>query len=453
MEIRGNKEIDITGICSDSRLLAPGNVFVAKSAKYIGEAVQNGARAVVTDLYDPFLNVTQIICQEPGKLEALIADKYYERPSAHLFCVGVTGSKGKTTTTYLCRHILEKIGLKCGLLGTIETWIGDQRLPSYCTTRDVSANQKLLKEMVLHQCKAAVLEVSSHGLDQGRVEKIAFDAAIFTNLYPDHLDYHKTVEQYAAAKKKLFSSVVGVSIFNADSPWSKVMQGSGSKVTIGIESPADIRAENIAFTEHGTEFFVDGVRFVSPLMGLYNVYNVLCALGVGRSRGKTFEEMAHFLLDFPGVPGRLERVPNDKGIFVFVDYAHTGESLAQTLLTLKRVAKQKMIVVFGCGGDRDPARRKEMAQAAEKYGDYSIITTDNPRSQDPVRIVQEIKEGFGTSQNRVIMDRKEAIGKAIAMAVPGDFVVIAGKGHEKVQIFSSKTVTFDDVQIAGEFLK
>lgn len=445
VEIKGSKEIEITGICSDSRIIAPGNLFIAKSSKYIPLAVSNGARAVVTDLYDPFLNVTQIICPDPAKLEALIASRYYDRPSQQLFCVGVTGSKGKTTTTYLCRHLL---GENCGLSGTIETWIGGARVPSTYTTYDAISTQKLLKEMVSNKCNAAVLEVSSHGLAQGRVDEIAFDCGIFTNLYPDHLDYHKTVEQYAAAKKKLFSLVDGVSIFNADSPWSAYMQGNGKKITIGIETPADIRAEKIAYTEHGTEFFVEGVHFVSPLMGQYNVYNVLCAIALGTIKGKKLEEMSRLFLDFPGVPGRLERVPNRKGVHVIVDYAHTGESLAQTLMTLKRVAKQQMIVVFGCGGDRDPARRQEMAKAAEKYADYSIITTDNPRSEDPFLIAKEIKNGFKGEKNEIIMDRKEAIQHAISVAKRGDFVIIAGKGHEKVQIFSSRTVTFDDVQIA-----
>ncbi|HSX12863.1 MAG TPA: UDP-N-acetylmuramoyl-L-alanyl-D-glutamate--2,6-diaminopimelate ligase [Chlamydiales bacterium] len=444
VEIKG-KDTEITGICSDSRIVAPGNLFIAKGkgAQYITQAMSNGARAIVTDLYDPFLSVTQIIAPNPQELEARIASRYYERPSEKLFCVGVTGSKGKTTTTYLCRHLLEKLGQKCGLIGTIETWI-EHRVLSNFTTHDACANQKQLREMVNHQCKAAVLEVSSHGLDQGRVDEIQFDCAIFTNLYPDHLDYHKTVEQYAAAKKKLFS-MARTSILNVDSPWSTFM---GNGLTVGIENPADIRAENIVFNEFGTEFTVDGVQFVTPLMGYYNVYNVLCAIGLGVIKGKRIQEMSRFFLDFESVPGRLERVPNDQGKHIIVDYAHTGESLAQTLATLKPIAKQKMIVVFGCGGNRDKARRTQMAEAAEKFADYSIITTDNPRSEDPEIISQEIKSGFRTEKYRVILDRKMAIQEAIAMAKAGDFVVIAGKGHEKVQIFSHQTVSFDDVAIA-----
>lgn len=444
VQIRG-KDLDITGVCSDSRIAAPGNLFIAKGegAKYIPQAISNGVRAIVTDLYDPFLQVTQVLFSKPEKIEAIIASRYYEKPSEKLYCVGVTGSKGKTTTTYLCRHVLEKIGEKCGLIGTIETWI-HASVPSQFTTHDACANQKLLKEMVNHNCKAAVLEVSSHGLSQGRVDEIAFDCGIFTNLYPDHLDYHKTIQSYAEAKKKLFSLVNGVSIFNVDNPWSKLMENGGEKITIGIENDADIRAERIC----EKEFFVNGVRFAIPLIGLYNVYNALCAIALGKIKGKSEEEMSHMFSDFPGVPGRLEQVPNNAGIHIVVDYAHTGESLHQTLSTLKKVALQKMIVVFGCGGNRDPARRVEMAQASEKFADFSIITTDNPRNEDPEKIAQEIKSGFKTTKHKVILDRKEAIQEAIAMANKGDFVIIAGKGHEKVQIFSHKTVSFDDVAVA-----
>jgi UDP-N-acetylmuramoyl-L-alanyl-D-glutamate--2,6-diaminopimelate ligase len=331
VEIRG-KDIEITGVCSDSRIIAPGNLFIAKGngSKYIPQATSNGARAVLTDLYNPFLTVSQIICSHPEKIEAIVAARYHDHPSEKLFCVGVTGSKGKTTTTYLCKHLFEKMGLKCGLIGTIETWI-DHRIPSHYTTHDASANQKLLKEMVNLNCQTAVLEVSSHGLDQGRVDEIAFDCGIFTNLYPDHLDYHQTVEQYASAKKKLFSMVKGTSIFNVDNPWAAFM---GQGITIGIENQADIRAEKIDFTDLGTEFTVNGVRCKTPLIGMYNVYNVLSALGLGIVQGKNVREMSEFFLDFAGVPGRLERVINEKGKHVIVDYAHTGESLLQTLQTL-----------------------------------------------------------------------------------------------------------------------
>lgn len=458
IEVRGSKEVEITGIASDSRVVAPGNLFIARKgekedgSRYIGQAVSSGAKAVVTDLYDPFLSLPQVICPSPGRIEALLSAKYYGRPSQKLFVVGVTGSKGKTTTTYLCRHLLSGFGQTCGLVGTIETWIGEKRQSSERTTHDAIWNQKLLREMVVQKCTSAILEVSSHGLSQGRVDEIVFDVGIFTNLYPDHLDYHQTVENYAESKKKLFGKVKGVSILNQDSPWASFMQTQGNVLSVGIENFAKIQAKNISYSDRGTEFFIDGVLFRSSLLGLFNVYNLLSAIGLGVSRGKSLEDISEVLSSFPGVPGRLERVPNEKGIHVIVDYAHTGESLESVLATLKNVAQKKMIVVFGCGGERDPARRKKMAQAAEKYADFSIVTTDNPRSEDPEMIAREIVSGFcSLDKVAVVLDRKEAIGEAIGMAKRGDFVVIAGKGHEKVQIFLNKTVTFDDVSVVKEF--
>lgn len=459
IEVRGSKEIEITGICSDSRIVAPGHLFIAKKgekhdgSQYIGLAVDAGARGIVTDVYDPFLKIPQIITKTPGLIEAKLAASYFGHPSNKLFVVGITGTKGKTTTTYLVRHLLEGLGERSGLIGTIETITGKNRIDSGFTTHDAIYNQKCLHEMVLQGCKSAVLEVSSHGLDQERVDEISFDIALFTNLHPDHLDYHKTVENYAAAKRKLFSRCKGVSIFNADNRWSATTQVNGKSLYFGVEKASDVQAKEIVLSENGAEFVVNGVRFVSPLMGLFNVYNLLGAISVGLARGEKLEEISRIFATFPGVPGRLERVPNDKGIHVFVDFAHTGDALASVLETLKKIAKQRIIVVFGCGGNRDEGRRKPMAEAAEKYADLSIITSDNPRNEDPEHICQQILEGYQNRENVVVEpDRKSAISQAIGQAKKGDFVLIAGRGHEKVQIFLGKTVTFDDVAIAKEML-
>ncbi len=449
VKVRGNQETVCTGIVSDSRIVAPGNLFLARSGEkhdgslYIRQAMESGAAAVVTDLYDPFLKCPQIICKDPRRLEALLAARYYGHPSKDLFCVGVTGSKGKTTTSYLCRHLLEGFGQRCGLVGTIEAWTGNERFESAYTTHGAIANQKFLRQMLGAKCKSAVLEVSSHALTQERVSEIDFDAAIFTNLYPDHLDYHHSMEGYAKAKKKLIS-LAKTSILNADSPWSDFMQRKGPRITIGIDSPADLRAENIS----STEFFVKGVRFSTALMGRFNVYNILLALALGLYLGKPLKEMSDILTTFPGVPGRLERVSGN----VFVDFAHTGDSLAHALSTLRTLTKQRVIVVFGSGGDRDPKRREEMGLAAEKHADVSIITSDNPRSEDPQKITDEITRAYQVQNPQVILDRKEAIYRAIEIANPEDVVLIAGKGHEKVQIFLNQTVTFDDVAVVKEIL-
>jgi len=456
--VHGSREIEITGIASDSRVVAPGFIFIARPGEkrdgreYISQAIEAGAKVIVTDLYDPFLSVSQVICKSPVSMEAVLSAKYYGYPSKKLFTVGITGSKGKTTTSYLVRHLLEGLGNPCGLMNTIETIIREDRFPSQMTTQSVIFNQKVLKEMVHQQCAAAVLEVSSHGLVQGRVDEIAFDIGIFTNLYPDHLDYHKTIEEYAVAKAKLFKAVDGTSIFNADSSWSKKMQQEKKGILFGIDHPADLHAEQIVCTERGLEFSVQGVRFSSCLMGRFNVYNLLSAIAVGVIKGASLEEMSSVLATFPGVPGRLERVANSRGVHVFVDYAHTGESLESVLRTLRDFTKQKMIVVFGCGGNRDPQRRKSMAESAEKYADLSIVTTDNPRNEDPEAIVRDIVAGYKSSEHVIVeLDRKKAIIQAIQEAQKGDIVLIAGKGHEKVQIFKDRTIAFDDVSIASEF--
>lgn len=445
--VKGSKEVEITGVSSDSRTVAPGNLFIAKrggtydGTQFIRQAMGAGAVAIATDIYDPFLEITQIIHPNVAAIEAKLAARYYGSPSKDLFVVGVTGTKGKTTTTYLIKHLLDGLGTPSGLIGTVETVVGEHRIFSTLTTHDVISNQKWLKEMVLKGCKGAVLEVSSHGLDQGRVEEIDFDLAVFTNLYPDHLDYHKTIEEYAAAKKKLFEKAKN-SILNADSPWAEYM---GKGLTYGIEK-GDLRAREIAFTSTGTEFVVDGCKFHLPLIGRFNVYNALAAIGVGLHKGAKLEEIRDILSTFGSVPARLERIGN-----VFVDFAHTGEALENVLQTLKEIAQGRVIVVFGCGGNRDPQRRTGMGEAADKWADVSIITSDNPRNEDPNEIAKQIVAAFQRAPI-VELDRRRAIELALSMAKPNDLVLIAGKGHERAQIFGSQTIPFDDTAIVKEIL-
>jgi UDP-N-acetylmuramoyl-L-alanyl-D-glutamate--2,6-diaminopimelate ligase len=440
------KDVEVNGISADSRTVAPGNLFVAVrgGVDFVPMAVEAGASAVVTDLYDPFVKVTQVIVARVE--EAVIASRFYGEPSKELFVVGVTGSKGKTTTSYMIHHVLSALHGRAGLMSTVETVVGEERKGSTLTTHGAVANQKILREMVAKGCKSVVIEVSSHGLDQGRVDEIDFDWGVFTNLYPDHLDYHGTVEEYAKAKKKLFAVVGARAILNGDSAWSKEM---GSGVTFGIEQAADIRATGIEFGPEGTKFLVNGVLFQIPLMGRFNVYNALGAIGVGLQQGATLERLAEILRTFRSAPGRLQRVPNGKGAWVFVDYSHTGPALENVLGALKEVAPKRVICVFGCGGNRDPLRRVEMAAAAEKYADVSIVTTDNPRKEDPVAICEEIRRGFSTKLPLIILNRKEAIERALELAGKDDIVLIAGKGHEKVQIFAHQTVPFDDVEVAS----
>lgn len=460
IEVRGSKEIDISGICADSRTVSPGNLFIARKGiqydgnQFIQKAVDAGAAAIVTDFYDPFLKKTQIICSKPEDIEAHLAACYYENPSKKLFVIGVTGSKGKTTSGYLIHHLLEGLDEKCGLVGTVETIIGEHRIESRFTTHDAITNQKLLREMVEKSCKTAVLEISSHGLEQRRVNEITFDIALFTNLYPDHLDYHKTIDAYAISKRKLFDQLNGTAILNADSPWSDFMKGGKKRLTFAIDAAADLRAQNIRCSERGTEFSIDGIQFTSSLMGRFNVYNLLGAIAIGLEREASLSKIAEILAKFKNVPGRLESVPNRRGICVLVDYAHTGEALENALSILREVATKRILVVFGCGGNRDPERRRTMGIAAERNADLSIITNDNPRNEDPEEIAKQILLGFREPEKVLVeLDRKKAIHRAIAIAEKGDIVLIAGKGHEKVQIFAHRTVPFDDASIAKEALQ
>lgn len=448
IQVKGSKETDITGLSSDSRTVSPGNLFIAKKGstydgtQFISQALNAGAAAILTDIFDPSLNIPQLIHPDPASLEAKLAARYYGNPSKSLHIVGVTGTKGKTTTTYLIKHLFDHLDFSAGLIGTVETIIGDTHLPSQLTTHDSISNQKWLKEMLQKKCKAAVLEVSSHGLVQGRVDEIEFTQGIFTNLTPDHLDYHHTIEEYAKAKRKLFERSKSA-ILNADSPWSPFM---GKGFTYGIEK-GDIRAENISFTSFGTEFTIDGCHFLSPLIGRFNVYNALAAIAAALQTGAKLAAIRDHLAQFGSVPARLERIGN-----VFVDFAHTGDALENVLQTLKEISKGKVIVVFGCGGNRDPQRRTNMARIADTLADISIITNDNPRKEDPQEILRQILSGF-KKQPLVELDRRKAIQKAIDLATPNDLILIAGKGHERVQIFAHQTIPFDDVAIVKEILQ
>lgn len=447
MALHGNKETLITGMTEDSRKVAPGFLFFAKKETFIQEAVSAGARAIVTDLYNPFVDVAQIVVPNVAAVMGSLASRYYGDPSSKLHVVGVTGSKGKTTTTYLVRHVLES----CGLLGGVETIIPSKRFASTFTTHDVIFNHKMLSEMVQTGCKAVAIEVSSHGLVQGRVDAIAFDVGVFTNLYPDHLDYHGTIQNYIMAKQKLFERVERMILCNADDPHASFMKGSARTLSFGVQQ-GDIRAQDLVCHEEGIAFTIDGVRFHSHLRGKFNVYNLLAATAVGLDAGMNLSAIAEHLQTFAGVPGRLERVPNPRGIHVFVDYAHTGEALASVLAALKESSQGRLIVVFGAGGNRDPNRRKTMGHAAGTYADLAVVTTDNPRKEDPQMICREILSGFRSLDRTVVeMDRKEAIRKALLLARKGDTVLIAGKGHEKVQIFAHQTIPFDDVLVVKEF--
>ncbi|HXF28948.1 MAG TPA: UDP-N-acetylmuramoyl-L-alanyl-D-glutamate--2,6-diaminopimelate ligase, partial [Chlamydiales bacterium] len=384
---------------------------------------------------------------------------------------GITGTSGKTTVSYAVRHIFQALNLNPGLIGTIEYSFGTTSYPAQRTTPDVITNHKYLKEMVRHGAQACVMEVTSHALTQKRVAHIEYDIAVFTNLTHEHLDYHKTMNEYFASKLELFASLVPqkesikdalpkVAIINADSNYAEriIAETRVDVLTYGIEKKAHLMGQNIRYTPQGTHFLAtfedEKAEFFWPLVGRFNVSNALAAIAVGLCLGLSLQELAPILQSFKSAPGRLEKVENKRGLHIYVDYAHKMDALQNVLSTLQECKKDKgkLITVFGCGGDRDKEKRPMMAKVAEEFSDVVIITSDNPRSEKPETIVEEICSGFTRKTNHFIeLDRKQAIAKAIDMATSDDLILIAGKGHETKQEFAHHIIDFDDRIVAQEY--
>ena len=461
VSVRGSKEVEITGITAHSQSVAPGNLFVAKAGgvQYIPQAVASGAGAILTDVYDPFLkDVVQVIHPDVQALEPLLGRRFFRSPSQELFLVGITGTNGKTTTSYLINHILHEAGIDSGLIGSIERKICDKVLPAPINTPDLLTTQKLLREMVDCDLKAATMEVSSHGLVQKRVEGLDFDVAVFTNLTQDHLDYHKTMEAYGQAKSLLFSQLGSEkkwALVNADDPASSIMLAacSAQVITYGLER-GGLRATEVQLSAAGIPCVITYENrqdcLNSSLIGRFNVYNCLAAIGVGIAYGLDLNTCCTALGSFIQVPGRMERVPNAKGVHVFVDYSHTEDSLKNALTTLRELQGGQIFTVFGCGGDRDRDKRPKMGRIAEELSDHIVITSDNPRSEDPHTILSDIQAGLiHPEKAHLEVSRKEAIHFALNQAQAGDIVLIAGKGHETHQVFSHETISFDDRLVAA----
>lgn len=474
-EVKGSKEIFITGISANSKHIAPGNLFIAKKGKtydggeYIREAIEAGAHAIATDLYHPDLEqVVQIIHPNIASIESSLATNYYRHPSEKLLMIGITGTSGKTTTSYIIKNLLEYFLGHCGLIGTIEYIVGEHRYHATHTTPDVVNNHKMLHEMVTQGCRSAVMEVTSHALDQGRIDKIDFDVAVFTNLTHDHLDYHGSMESYGKAKKQLFDRLGNEkgkkkgkkwAIVNQDSPWTPYMlEGCSANIlSYGIDHPADLRATHISLEQNGTRAQVtyrdQTVNCYWPLAGRFNVYNCLAAMAVCLTQGISLDFMSSRMSQVSFIRGRLQPVKNALGLKIYVDFSHKLDALKNVLETLKEIKSDKgrLIVVFGCGGDRDRLKRSKMAEVCENYADSCIVTSDNPRSEDPRTICEEIVAGFINPRiYQVEIDRQIAIKKAIESAQPNDIVLIAGKGHETTQIFAHKTIEFDDCRVAAD---
>lgn len=479
IEIKGSKDIDIDSITQDSRLASFNSLFIAKKgnitdgSKFIYEAVSSGAKAVVTDIFDPFLkDVTQIIVKDTSSIDADLAKNFYEDPSKKLFSIGITGTNGKTTTSYLIKHLLDQNKKNTALLGTIEYILGDTKILAKLTTPDSITIQKYLKKALDNDLKYFCMEVSSHALDQNRLKNIDFNIAIFTNLTQDHLDYHQNFENYKNAKKKLFDTLNenAHSIVNIDDDsFADLIKDTRSKVlTYSIKQKADLFATNINYSLDGTFFTLhfkdEKMDFFIPLVGEHNVYNALAAISSAVLLDIDLRKIKEDLKKFKFVKGRLEKVENSKNLNIFVDFAHTPDALQNVLNTLKTIISKKenafekqnqlkqknienkrIINVFGCGGDRDKSKRPLMAKASEKFSDISIVTSDNPRSEDPQNIIDDILKGFSNKTNVIVeKDRKKAIELAIKLAKDEDIIIITGKGHETYQIFENVTVEFDD---------
>jgi len=461
--------LPVAHVTHDSRAVVPGSMFVAIRGRaadgnqFVEAALRKGAAVVVSEA-PARPGVPWVQVPDAREALALFSAAALGDPARALQLVGVTGTNGKTTTAYLIDAALRAYGRRVGLLGTVQYRIGDRIAEAVRTTPEASDLQVLFKEMVEAGCSHAVLEVSSHSLELKRVHGNAFRVAVFTNLTRDHLDFHGDMNRYFAAKRVLFDSLLlpdGYAILNADDDRAAGIATStrGQVWTYGIDRPADIRARDVALSLDGTRFHVDSpagaFEMKTPLLGRFNVSNLLAAFGASLALGIPPETAIAGLVSLTGVPGRLERVAAGQDFTVVVDYAHTDDALKNLLETVRELGPRRIITVFGCGGDRDRTKRPLMGAVASRLSDVVVVTSDNPRSEPPEAILEEIQRGMnGTrgAERHVIVDRREAIGRALEMARPGDAVVIAGKGHEAYQVLRDRTIPFDDRQVAREAL-
>src|ERR1700733_3293158 len=466
--VTGTLARDVTAICYDSRQVAPGSLFCAIEGNqmdghaFIGQAVERGATAVVSQKPHLTTRATHIQVKDSRYAMARMAAAFYGDPSARLQLVGVTGTNGKTTTAFLIKHLLERAGQRTGLIGTVSYQIGERILPAQRTTPESVDLQQLLSQALEAGCVNLAMEGSSIAVALNRVDEIRFRAAVFTNLTQDHLDFHRGMKEYFRAKEKLFekisdgSSKSGIGLINVDDPYGQQLVARFSDrlhvVTYGMGARADFRASNYRIESTGTSYQLDvkGKSYLVrvPLIGRFNIYNSLAALATTTALGVDIRSSVLALARAPQIPGRLEAVPAKRQFQVFVDYAHTDDALLNVLKTCRDLNPARLLLVFGCGGDRDRAKRPIMGAVADKYADYAIVTSDNPRKENPEAIINDVVAGFKGRNFEIVVDRREAINRAITLAGPRDIVLIAGKGHEKYQEFHDHTVPFDDVEVA-----
>jgi UDP-N-acetylmuramoyl-L-alanyl-D-glutamate--2,6-diaminopimelate ligase len=472
--VEGSLDREVTGLAYDSRRVLPGMVFVAVVGRrtdgheFVNEAIDRGACAIIgqrNGFTSP--KATQIKVADTREALARTAAVFYQNPSTRLKVIGVTGTSGKTIVAFLIKHLLETAGLRCGLIGTIRYEIGDRVIPAQRTTPEALEVQQMLAQMVRAGCQACVMEVSSHALDQKRTVGVEFDLGIFTNLTPDHLDYHGTMEDYFLAKRKLFCSLEqgakpGGAVINLDDPFgARLARETEVKVrlTYSLRQEAALQASAIQLSRDATRMTVHTPKgpFTCrlPLIGRHNACNALAAVGAGLFLELPLPMIRQALITAAPVPGRLEPVSAGQPFGVFVDYAHTDDALRNVLTALREITPGRLLLTFGCGGNRDASKRPRMGAVAAELADFTLLTSDNPRRESTEQILAQIAAGFGRAPGdrfRLELDRQRAIDEILRLARPGDTVLIAGKGHETYQEFADTVVPFDDQVYARETL-
>ncbi len=464
-------EAAVAAVSHDSRRVAAGHLFVALRGSvhdgnaFAEAALRKGALVVVSDCEAPAPGLPWVRVADARVALARLAAEFFGRPADGLVLAGVTGTNGKTTTAYLIDAALRAAGRRVGLLGTVAYRVGERLAEASRTTPESPDLQALMREMRDDGCSHAVMEVSSHALALERVHGLRFDVAVFTHLTRDHLDFHGDMDGYFAAKRRLFSDWLapeGRAVINAEDDRAAALQAASRAPawTFAIERPADFVARDVVLGLDGTRFRIFGpdgdVGLASPLLGRFNVQNLLAAFAAARALGVPAEAAIAGLQSLSGVPGRLERIEAGQDFRVIVDYAHTDDALKNLLETVRALQPRRLITVFGCGGDRDRTKRPLMGAVASRLSDVVVLTSDNPRSEPPESILEQIQRGMNggrRAERHVIADRREAIARALELAGPGDAVVIAGKGHETTQVMRDRVLPFDDRQVARELLQ
>lgn len=453
---------EIIGVSYNSADVKPGYIFVAIKGfktdghKYIGDALKRGAAAIIAEQYTEGIDAVQIIVENSRIAEAMVSANFFERPSEKFKLIGVTGTNGKTTVTYLVKHILDSLGFKTGLIGTNQNMIGDKVLETGRTTPDSFELQKLFSQMASEGVTHVIMEVSSHALELSRVYGCNYEVGAFTNLTQDHLDFHITMDNYAAAKAKLFKQSK-CAVINADDEYGvKMAQNAPCKVvTYGMANKCDLMAHDVLFDKNKISFISDGTEYSLAIPGRFSVYNALCAIGICLSLGIDASSVSESLSTASGVKGRAEIVDTgDRDFTIMIDYAHTPDGIENILKAAKGFARGRVVIVFGCGGDRDNTKRPIMGKIAGQLADFCIITSDNPRTENPMSIINMVEEGAkeAPAPYVIVENRREAIKYAIDNAQKDDVIILAGKGHETYQILNEGTIHFDEREVVCDIL-